>query len=390
MLGHRACVPDVLCFWLELHLALKLKLRSRVLQTKTQRPAQKLFETCKLRLIRTDMSPTPSTQRRVAIVATGGTIASTAPDSAQLGDYSVSTDVHALASAVPGLTELAQLEFEQVCNIESHEIDDAILFQLTRSVQALCDRTDIDGVVITHGTDTLEETAYLMHLTLDTQKPVVLVGAMRPGSALSADGPLNLYHAVVVACAPESTGKGVLVVMNDRIASARHVTKGHANGVDAFVPTEFGYLGLVSGRWVQYLTQSTLKHTANSEFRRVYQKESFTLPPVDVIYDHQAAGVHIYRASIDSGVRGVVLAATGQGSLSPQAQEGAALARQAGVLMVRSTRVWQGVVRASEADAKCGTLAAYSLNPAKARVLLRLALAKTPEPETIQAWFASY
>jgi len=335
------------------------------------------------------MSPTPSTQPRVAIVATGGTIASTAPDSAQLSDYRVSTGVQALASAVPGLTELAELEFEQVCNIESHEIDDPILFQLTRSVQALCDRADIDGVVITHGTDTLEETAYFLHLTLDTEKPVVLVGAMRPGSALSADGPLNLYHAVMVACAPESKGKGVLVVMNDRIASARHVTKGHANGVDAFVPTEFGYLGLVFGRWVQYLTQSTLKHTANSEFRRMCQKDAL-LPPVDVIYDHQAAGVHIYRASVDSGVRAIILAATGQGSLSPQAQEGAALARQAGVLMVRSTRVWQGVVRASEADAKCGTLAAYSLNPAKARVLLRLALAKTPEPETIQAWFASY
>jgi L-asparaginase len=336
------------------------------------------------------MSSTQATKPRIAIVATGGTIASTAPDSAQLADYSVSTKVQALVEAVPGLTEVAQLEFEQVCNIESHEIDDAILVELTCSVQALCDRTDIDGVVITHGTDTLEETAYFLHLTLDTQKPVVLVGAMRPGSALSADGPLNLYHAVVVACAPESTGKGVLVVMNDRIASARHVTKGHANGVDAFVPTEFGYLGLVSGRSVQYLNQSTLTHTANSEFHRMCQTESSPLPPVDVIYDHQAAGLHLYRASIDAGVRAIVLAATGQGSLSPQAQEGAALAQQAGVLMVRSTRVWQGVVRPSAADLRFGTLAAYTLNPPKARVLLRLAVTRTSDTKLIQQWFASY
>lgn len=337
------------------------------------------------------MSPSKKTNNpRIAIVATGGTIASTAPDSAQLSDYRVSANVETLVQAVPALPELAELEFEQICNIESHGIDDEVLLRLARSVQAFCDREDISGVVITHGTDSLEETAFFLHLTLDTSKPVVLVGAMRPGSALSADGPLNLYHAVVVAAAPESIDKGVLVVMNDRIASARYVTKGHANGVDAFVPTEFGYLGLVFGRWVQYLTKTNLPHTTNSVFKRIFDSADPGLPQVDVVFDHQGAGLHQYQAAIDSGAKGIVLAALGQGSLSPQAREGAIMVQRAGLTLVRSSRVWQGVVRASTKDNRYGTLAGYTLNPAKARVLLRLALAASAKRQTIQAWFASY
>ena len=340
------------------------------------------------------LASTP-TKPRIAIVATGGTIASTAGDSAQLADYQVSTGVEKLVAAVPGLTDVADLAFDQVCNIESHEIDDGVLFRLARSVQAFCDRDDIDGVVVTHGTDTLEETAFFLHLTIDTRKPVVMVGAMRPASALSADGPLNLFHAVVVAAAHGSAGKGVLVVMNDRIASARHVVKGHANGVDAFVPTEFGYLGLVYGRWVQYLGDVVLPHTSDSDFKGVFEagdteQKQNTLPAVDIIMDHQGAGVHQYRAAIDAGVKGIVLAATGQGSLSPQASQGARVAKEAGVLVVRSTRVWQGVVRPSEKDAAHGTLAAFTLGPSKARVLLRLALTRSAAASAIQGWFATY
>jgi len=333
---------------------------------------------------------TPSPKPRIAIVATGGTIASTAGDSAQLADYQVSTGVENLIMAVPGLTDVADLTFDQVCNIESHQIDDAVLFRLARSVQAFCDRDDIDGVVVTHGTDTLEETAYFLHLTIDTRKPVVMVGAMRPASALSADGTLNLFHAVVVAAKQQSAGKGVLVVMNDRIASARHVVKGHANGVDAFVPTEFGYLGLVYGRWAQYLGDVILPHTSGSAFKRAFDGDGATLPAVDIIMDHQGAGAHQYKAPIDSGVKGIVLAATGQGSLSPQASQGARQAKEAGVLVVRSTRVWQGVVRPSEKDEAHGTVAAFTLGPSKARVLLRLALSRSVARRAIQDWFAAY
>ena len=325
---------------------------------------------------------------RIAIVATGGTIASAAADKTQLADYKVSAQVGDLVAAVPGLEEVAEFEFEQICNVESHEINDEILFKLARSVQGFCDRDDIDGVVITHGTDTLEETAYFLHLTIDTDKPIVLVGAMRPASALSADGPLNLYHGVVVASNQEAKGKGVMVVMNDRIASARHVTKGHANGVDAFTPTEFGYLGLVFGRWVQFHSQLTLPHTSNSVFKRAFEHGS--LPSVDVIYDHQGAGTHQFSASIAQNAQGIVLAATGQGSLSPQGSQGSEMAKQAGLVVVRSSRVWQGVVRASNKDNRFDTIAGYTLNPQKARILLRLALQKTDDRAQIRRWFAMY
>lgn len=333
------------------------------------------------------MANTPHTLHtpRIAIVATGGTIASTAADSAQLADYCVSTAAEDLVQAVPELAGLAEFEFEQISNVESHQIGDKTLLQIARAVQQFCDRDDIDGVVITHGTDTLEETAFYLHLTLDTHKPVVMVGAMRPASALSADGPLNLFHAVVVASHPDSKAKGVLVVMNDRIASARHVTKGHANGVDAFAPTEFGYLGLVFGRWVQYQSALVTLHTAQSPFKRSFETDH--LPPVDVIYDHQGAGLHQYRAAIEVS-EGIVLAATGQGSLSPQASEGARLALSANVCFVRSTRVWQGVVRPSVKDGQFGTVAAFTFTPAKARVLLRLAMTKTRDRAQIQQWFA--
>lgn len=328
------------------------------------------------------------TKPRIALVATGGTIASTAADKTQLADYQVSTGVGELVKAVPGLDSVADFEFEQVSNIESHEINDTILSQIARSVQAFCDRDDVDGVVITHGTDTLEETAFFLHLTVDTSKPIVMVGAMRPSSAVSADGPLNLFHAVVVASDPASGGRGVLVVMNDRIASARHLTKGHANGVDAFVPTEFGYVGLVFGRWVQYQNRIDLPHTAFSEFKRTFEHMG-DLPAVDIIYDHQGAKTHHYGASIENSV-GIVLAATGQGSLSPQASRGAQLAQESGVTVVRSTRVWQGVVRASTKDERFNTIAAYTLNPPKARILLRLALALTNDHAQIRHWFATY
>lgn len=324
---------------------------------------------------------------RIAIIATGGTIASSAANRTQLSDYKVSVGATDLVGAVPGLDELADYEFEQVCNIESHEIDDGILLQIASAVQRFCDRDDVDGVVITHGTDTLEETAFFLHLTIDSNKPVVVVGAMRPASALSADGPLNLFHAVVVASNAQSKGRGVLVVMNDRIASARHVTKGHANGVEAFVPTEFGYLGLVAGCWVQYLSHVDLPHTSASVFKRTFEKQQ--MPLVDVIYDHQGAGLHQYSASVRVA-RGIVLALTGQGSLSPQASEGAKLAIEAGLVVVRSSRVWQGVVRASASDNQFQTIPAYTLNPAKARVLLRLALGMSQSHDEIQRWFATY
>lgn len=332
-------------------------------------------------------SPKPL-RSRVALLATGGTIASSGQSRAQLQDYQVDTKIETMLANVPLISDLAEFECEQICNVESHQLNDVVLVPLARRVQALCDRSDIDAVVITHGTDTLEETAYFLHLVIQTEKPIVLVGAMRPATAMSADGPLNLFHATAVAIDPQSRGQGVLVVMNDRIASARHVTKGHANGVEAFVATEFGYLGLVSGTAVRFQNKLTTRHTHESEFARLVNLDA--LPTVDIIYDHQGAGAHHFSASIQAGARGIVLAATGQGSLSPQGEAGVKLARDQGLSVVRASRVWQGWVRPGVKDSAYGLVAAQTLNPAKARVLLRLALSKTEESGSLQQYFDCY
>lgn len=331
----------------------------------------------------------PKTFRpKVALLATGGTIASSGESRAQLQDYQIDTKIEAMLANVPLIKDLADFECEQICNVASHQLDDAVLVPLAKRVQVLCDRSDIDAVVITHGTDTLEETAYFLHLVVQTEKPIVLVGAMRPATTISADGPLNLFHATVVAIDPQSRAQGVLVVMNDRIASARHVTKGHANGVEAFVPTEFGYLGLVCGATVRYQNKLTTCHTTRSEFARLATLDA--LPAVDIIYDHQGAGTHYFSASVLAGVKGIVLAATGQGSLSPQAEGGVKLAREQGLSVVRASRVWQGWVRPGVKDSTYGLVAAQTLNPAKARVLLRLALCKTEDPLALQQYFDGY
>lgn len=324
----------------------------------------------------------------VALLGTGGTIASSAALATQLSDYTVGQGVDALIEAVPALQSVARFEYEQVSNIESYRIDDEVLLRLAQRVNACLAKPEITGVVITHGTDTLEETAYFLNLVVQSNKPVVLVGAMRPASAISADGPLNLFHAVVVATDPQSVGKGVVIVMNDRIIAARHATKGHTTNVDAFVVTEQGSLGVVSGLTVTYSNLSTGRHTTRSEFH--LEPGVSTLPAVDIVYDYQGAGLHMYQAALQASSQGIVLAGTGNGSLSAVAQEAAVMAMAQQVAFVRSTRVGQGSVRPSQKDPEFNCVAAQSLNPQKARVLLKLALLKTNDRETLQRIFNEY
>ena len=324
----------------------------------------------------------------VVVLGTGGTIASSGAAGTQLSDYKVGKGVDALIAAVPEMGQIARFEYEQVSNIESYLIGDEVLLKLAQRVNHWLAQPDITGVVITHGTDTLEETGYFLNLVVQSDKPVVLVGAMRPSTAISADGPLNLFHAVVVATSPQSVGRGVMVVMNDRILAARYVTKGHTTGVDAFVIPEQGALGVVSGRDVQYFNQTTRVHTVQSGLHIHAAQDK--LPAVDIVYDHQGAGLHMYQAALQAGVQGIVLAGTGNGSLSGVARQGALLAASNGVAFVRSTHVGQGSVRPSVKDAEFNCIASQSLNPQKARILLRLALLKTRERVALQQIFDTY
>ncbi|TAH42361.1 MAG: type II asparaginase [Betaproteobacteria bacterium] len=336
-------------------------------------------------------SPSLPAQRaglpRIALLGTGGTIASSARDATQLHDYRVTEAVDAILAAVPQIHDLAQVQCEQLMNVESHEIDNAMLLAIARRTQALLDDPAVDGVVITHGTDTLEETAYFLNLVLDSAKPVVIVGAMRPASALSADGPLNLLNAFRLAACAEAAGKGVLVMLNDRIGAARHVTKAHTTATDAFFAAEQGSLGEIAGGVVHFFNAPTRRHTLHSEFSLADIDE---LPQVDIVFDYLGAGTHLYQAAIAAGAQGIVLAATGNGSLSPSARQGAQAARQHGVAFVRASRVGQGVVTDSADDAVLGTIAANSLNPQKARILLMLALCVTRDPDAIRECFRRY
>lgn len=324
---------------------------------------------------------------RIVLMGMGGTIASAADRATQLHDYKVTATIDAVLAAVPQVQELAEIRCEQVANVDSHAIDNAMLLVLARRAEAVLQDAETDGLVITHGTDTLEETAYFLNLTLKTAKPVVLVGAMRPATALSADGPLNLYHAIQLAVSPDACGKGVLVMLNDRIGAARYITKTGTTVTDAFHSSEQGNLGEIAGGVVHFFNTPTRLHTLATEFSLM---DIDALPQVDILYDHQGAGIHLYQASIEAGTKGIVLAATGNGSLSPTARRGAELVRRNGLMFVRSSRVGQGIVTSSADDALLGLVAADSLNPQKARMLLMLALDRTRDFRVVQQYFDHY
>src|SRR5690606_11057368 len=181
----------------------------------------------------------------IALLGTGGTIAATAPSTTAVTDYTVTEGVQALLSAVPEINALAELRPQQIFNVDSRCIDNAMLLQLGAEVDRLLADDAIHGIVITHGTDTLEETAYFLNLVIKSRKPVVVVGAMRPGSAMSADGPLNLYNAVLLAASPQTQGLGVLVTLNDAVHAARYVRKAHTTHVQAFSSEDDGCIGRI-------------------------------------------------------------------------------------------------------------------------------------------------
>lgn len=323
----------------------------------------------------------------IVLLGTGGTIAATAGSTTALTDYTVNQGIESLLTAVPEINTLARLRCSQVCNVESHAITNKMLLKLVGRVnKELADPT-VDGVVITHGTDTLEETAYFLNLTAKSRKPVVVVGAMRPGSAISADGPMNLFNAVLLAASNQARGHGVLVVMNDRISAARFTSKTHSTQVDTFRSHDQGYLGQVHNGKIHIFQTPTTLHTTQSEFDVAGVK---SLPLVDIIYDHQDAGLHLYEASIKAGVAGIVIAATGNGSISAQLRKGAKLAAKSKVVCVRSTRAGSGVVSASNMDDALRLVSGNSLNPQMARILLMLALGKTSDPQQIQSYFDRY
>jgi L-asparaginase len=327
----------------------------------------------------------------VMILATGGTIAGTGATSTTTVGYTAATvGVQRLIDAVPELKTVANVKGEQVFQIASENMNNDSWLKLAKRVNELLAQDDVDGIVITHGTDTIEETAYFLNLVVKSRKPVVIVGAMRPSTAISADGPINLYNAAILAASPEAVGKGVLVVMNDQINGARDVTKTNTANADTFRSWELGFLGYMQDNRPHFYRQSTRRHTADSEFD-VSKLES--LPAVDIVYGY----ANVNRVAIDAfaaaGDKGLVHAGVGDGSLARPAVEPALIdARKKGVVIVRASRVGNGIVaRNGEAkDDDLDFVVADTLSPQKARILLMLALTKTSDTKEIQRMFYTY
>ncbi|GAA8088191.1 type II asparaginase [Helicobacter pylori] len=323
----------------------------------------------------------------IALLATGGTIAGSGVD-ASLGSYkSGELGVKELLKAIPSLNKIARIQGEQVSNIGSQDMNEEIWFKLAKRVQKLLNDSRIKGVVITHGTDTLEESAYFLNLVLHSTKPVVLVGAMRNAASLSADGALNLYNALSVALNEKSANKGVLVVMDDTIFSAREVVKTHTTHTSTFKALNSGTIGSVYYGKVHYYMQPLRKHTTESEFSILELKPP--LPKVDIIYTHVGMTPDLFQASLNSHAKGVVIAGVGNGNVSAGFLKAMQEASEMGVVIVRSSRVGSGEVTSGEIDDRA-FITSDNLNPQKARVLLQLALTKTNDKEKIQEMFEEY
>lgn len=321
----------------------------------------------------------------VVILATGGTIAGSAASNTDTVSYNAGElGVQTLIDAVPELKNVAQIDGEQVANIGSNDMTSDIILKLSNRVNELLAKDDVDGVVITHGTDTLEETAYFLNLTVKSDKPVVLTAAMRPATAISADGPMNLLEAVTLAADPNANGRGVMIVLNDRIGSARFITKTNTTTTDTFKATEQGYLGAFIAAKPQFETKIDKIHTTNSVFDVSNVKE---LPNVIILYGYQDDPEYLFDAAIANHVDGIVYAGSGAGSTSVRSNAGIKKAQEAGILVVRSSRTGSGIVPVNK---NLPGLASDSLNTEKARILLMTALTQTKDPELIQQYFHSY
>ncbi|TAK09891.1 asparaginase [bacterium] len=329
---------------------------------------------------------------RVALIITGGTIDSVGKDRLDLAWY-IETgkrlNTGELLDQLPELKSIAQIEEVPFRRLPSHALVDKDWLDLVRTIHSIFDENKADGIVITHGTNTIEETAYFLTLTLKTDKPVVLVGSMRPSSAISADGYLNLVNAVKVAADPNSRGRGALLVMNDTIYSGRDVTKNATYRVEAFQSRDLGPLGYADadGR-VVYYHQTAKKHTVNTEFD---VRKLQSLPRVDVVVSYVGADGKMIEAAAAAGAKGIVSAATGAGRPTPTEDEAFnRVYKEKGVIMCLSSRVASGRVVRSPGLAKRGFVAGDNLQPWKARVLLAIALTKTNNADEIQRMFDTY
>ena len=325
----------------------------------------------------------------IAVLATGGTIAGAAATDVQAGYTSGQVGVEQLIAAVPQAKKLATLKGEQIANIGSQDMNDEVWLKLAGRINALAAMPDIAGIVITHGTDTIEETAYFLNLVVKTRKPVVLTAAMRPATALSADGPLNFFNAVAVAANKDAAGKGVLVVINDWIHGASSLTKTSTTAVQTFLSPLSGLIGTVAYGKAEFNRGPVGRHTMDSEFSL---QGVTALPRVDIIMAYENMDGALIDAAVAAGAKGLVIAGVGNGNLTQAAVNALAAQAKKGIVCVRASRVTVGRVERNVEldDDKLGFVASLDKNPQKSRVLLRLALLKSSTAADVQQKFRDY
>ena len=325
----------------------------------------------------------------IHILATGRTIAGTGASATNTNYTAGQVAIGTLLDAVPEVNKIANVTGEQIVKIGSQDMNDAVWLTLAKRINELLKRGDVDGIVITHGTDTMEETAFFLNLTVKSDKPVVLVGAMRPSTAMSADGPLNLYNAVVTAAAKESKGKGVVIAMNGLILGAQGATKMNTVDVQTFQSPNSGALGYVLNGKVSYNMESLKRHTTKSEFDVTNLDK---LPKVGIVYSYSNVDADVMTPFLNGGYQGIVHAGVGNGNIHQNLFPMLEKARKQGILVVRSSRVPTGptTLDAEVDDNKYQFVASQELNPQKARVLLMLALTKTNDWKKIQQYFNEY
>lgn len=325
----------------------------------------------------------------IVIIGTGGTIAGAGASAVNTAAYqSAVVPVDKIIASVPEISKVANVRGEQVFQIGSESFNNARLLQLGKRVSALLKQPDVDGVVITHGTDTIEETAYFLNLTLKSDKPVVVVGSMRPGTALGAEGALNLYDAVVVASNPNSRGKGTLAVLNDEIHSGRDVTKTNTFKTETF-RSPFGPLGYVVEGRTLYFRQPARPHTMQTEWDI---DRLDRLPEVAVVYAYGNVNPQAVESAVRSGAKAIVYAGTGAGSVGDYMVDSLKAARARGLQVVRASRTGSGVIarNGEQPDDKYDWIVTDDQLAQKARILMALALTRTNDSKELQNIFWKY
>ncbi len=332
------------------------------------------------------IAETESKLPNIHIVATGGTIAGLAKSATETSDYNPALlSINTILENAVGFNTIANINSEQFSQLDSTDMTTNDLLALTKRINKLLSDDSVDGVVVTHGTDTMEETAYFLNLTVKSNKPVVLVGSMRPASAISADGPLNLYNAILIAANKVSCDKGVLIAMNDGIYAARDVRKTSTHKTNAFQGTEYGCIGTVQSGVVRYYYNSIKKHTIESCFDIDDLNE---LPKVEIIYEYIGSS-NTLLSNIVRNCEGIVFAGNGNGNLNKDTESFIKSTESLPVL-VRSSKTLSGAVQQIEKYKSLGILTADDLTPQKARILLMLALTKTNNLIEIQDFFNEY